>query len=177
MEHFRALGIRTSPTTGDDLLCPISYISSSEKVFILPFAPFLNYSILHQISNIKTQKHKHHIKNPLSDSITTIMKYNCFIPLIFLVVAAVTEPIPLMPRGDGSCDNTLGVQNNPACPSGACCSPYNWCGYGAAWCGGPIPNGNGACDNSLGTHNNPACPPGACCSFWGWCGYGHAWCA
>jgi hypothetical protein len=169
MEHFRALGIRTSPTTGDDLLCPISYISSSEKVFILPFAPFLNYSILHQISNIKTQKHKHHIKNPLSDSITTIMKYNCFIPLIFLVVAAVTEPIPLMPRGDGSCDNTLGVQNNPACPPGACCSTSNWCGYGAAWCGSSSTvTPDGSCDNTLGVQNNPACPSGACCSPYNW---------
>ncbi|KAH8669774.1 hypothetical protein BGZ60DRAFT_408207 [Tricladium varicosporioides] len=107
------------------------------------------------------------------------MRYNILIPLVLFAGVTTPEPIPfLKPRGDGHCDHSLGTQNNPACPAGACCSTENWCGYGTAWCGpnpGPTPN-DGSCDHNLGTYNNPACPSGACCSSYNWCGYGAAWC-
>lgn len=110
------------------------------------------------------------------------MNYKYILPFILLLAPAIADPIPhrgraLTPRGDGHCDHTQGVQNNPACPSGSCCSTQNWCGYGSAWCG-PDGGGNhdGSCDHTLGTNNNPACPSGACCSTSNWCGYGTPWC-
>jgi hypothetical protein len=144
------------------------------SVFMSP--PFVTFQ---PISNIKHQNtNTQTTKSHSGDSTNTSMRYNYFIPLLLLITAAVTEPIPqLLPRQNGKCDHNQGVIGNPACPAGACCSTEDWCGYGDAWCGtSGGSSGNGQCNHALGTHGNPACPPGACCSTSNWCGYGCAWC-
>lgn len=132
-------------------------------------------------SNIKTQIHKHQIKNHSSDSTQTSMRYNYFVPLILLIGTVVSDPIPLVTRTDGHCNHANGRYHNPDCPRGTCCSDWDWCGNGVPWCGGPVPPGpsppDGSCDRANGgIYGNPSCPGGSCCSLWGWCGYGSPWC-
>jgi hypothetical protein len=84
-----------------------------------------------------------------------------------LLLAALTQLLPttlatpliLEERQLGSCATS-------PCPVGYCCSIYEYCGTGPAYCQA------GSCVGGVGG----TCPAGTCCSPYGYCGVGPGYC-
>jgi hypothetical protein len=92
---------------------------------------------------------------------------------------------------DGEC----GQKNERVvkCPNSACCSKYNWCGYGPEFCGPGCQGAYGSCNDhsspkpaSISTSDGKCgqqpdgsvivCALSACCSQFNWCGHGLEFC-
>jgi len=63
-----------------------------------------------------------------------------------------------------------------ACDAGLCCSPYGYCGTGAAYCGSATPAPTSPSTSGNCGSTGAPCAAGLCCSQYGYCGTGAAYC-
>lgn len=77
---------------------------------------------------------------------------------LFQLLTTSASPL-LEERQTGSCATS-------PCPTGLCCSIYDYCGTGSDYCQA------GSCSGGVGG----TCAVGECCSIYGYCGTGHEFC-
>lgn len=86
--------------------------------------------------------------------------------LLLAVLAQLFRPSLALPHTPSLEHRQLGSCATTACAAGLCCSIYDYCGTGPAYCQA------GSCVGGVGG----TCDAGLCCSPYGYCGVGDMFC-
>lgn len=130
-----------------------SYLHTIISIFLFPIA-IRRYFLPSQVSTPKSTLSASRFPSPNMHTLN------------ILIIAALATLSPILATPLLS-DRQLGSCATSPCPTGYCCSIYDYCGTGAAYCQA------GSCTGGVGG----TCSAGECCSPYGYCGVGAGFCS